>query len=207
MTDQSAQPALNVERLFRTLAEHNVNYVVIGGVAANLHGTSRLTRDCDLVIDQDAHNLQRTIAALGSLRARARSAITNDEQTRTTRPAEANQVQRRHPAELQHSFLNVDTDAGPVDILPHLVIAEHEQLTYRELERSATVIHAQAASESENEVPAVVIKIASIEHLVLAKTYIDRPHDRNDVTELTRIQNYRKLYPTPDPLSRRDLGP
>lgn len=37
-------------QLFRSLAEHQVEYVLVGGVAMNLHGLVRGTDDVDLFI-------------------------------------------------------------------------------------------------------------------------------------------------------------
>lgn len=47
------------------LAEHDVRYVLCGGVAARLHGSDLLTEDLDLVADLDVANLRRLAAALG----------------------------------------------------------------------------------------------------------------------------------------------
>ncbi len=45
--------------LFRTLQKHDVKYVVVGGIAINLHGVERATMDVDLVLAMDEGNLQR----------------------------------------------------------------------------------------------------------------------------------------------------
>lgn len=49
------------ERIFQLLNEHEVHYVVIGGVAVVLHGYPRLTADLDLIIDLDSSNARETI--------------------------------------------------------------------------------------------------------------------------------------------------
>jgi hypothetical protein len=45
--------------LFKALQDDGVRYVVVGGLAVNLHGVSRLTMDVDLVVALDAENLSR----------------------------------------------------------------------------------------------------------------------------------------------------
>jgi len=45
--------------LFKALQDDGVRYVVIGGLAVNLHGVSRLTMDVDLIIALDDENLSR----------------------------------------------------------------------------------------------------------------------------------------------------
>lgn len=61
---------LDAERIFRALAEHEVEYVLIGGLAVQTHGHVRTTNDADLVPAPDPDNLGRLAAALRSLDAR-----------------------------------------------------------------------------------------------------------------------------------------
>lgn len=48
--------------LFRRLEEAEIRYLVVGGIAVNLHGVNRLTHDVDLVIALDAVNLGRFVS-------------------------------------------------------------------------------------------------------------------------------------------------
>ncbi len=66
------QPALHAERLLRTLAEHEVDCVLIGGVAIQAYGHVRTTLDLDLIAAWTPENLRRLAAALGDLQARIR---------------------------------------------------------------------------------------------------------------------------------------
>src|SRR5439155_18762283 len=50
--------------VFASLNRHNVRYVVIGGIAAVLHGVPRATFDLDILIDATADNARRLIEAL-----------------------------------------------------------------------------------------------------------------------------------------------
>jgi hypothetical protein len=63
---------VDLERAIRALAEHEVDFVVIGGFAAIAHGSQRLTQDLDIVIDRRAANSRRLIAALADLEAEYR---------------------------------------------------------------------------------------------------------------------------------------
>lgn len=58
--------------LLRALAEHAVDYVVIGGIAVQVHGHRRTTRDLDVIPNPDPDNLERLAAALVSLEATPR---------------------------------------------------------------------------------------------------------------------------------------
>ena len=61
------------ERILAVLAEHGVDYVMIGGLAAALHGSDMVTTDLDITPASGEDNLERLSAALRSLRARIRS--------------------------------------------------------------------------------------------------------------------------------------
>lgn len=64
--------ALDPQCLFGVLDKHGVEYVLIGGLAAVLHGSTAMTNDADILPARDAKNLERVGAALGELDARLR---------------------------------------------------------------------------------------------------------------------------------------
>lgn len=53
-----------LERLLRALADAGVDCIIVGGVAARAHGSSRLTDDLDIVYDRSPGNLARIVQAL-----------------------------------------------------------------------------------------------------------------------------------------------
>ena len=65
----SATPGTDnrVTRLCRLLNQHRVRYVVAGGVAANLHGSVRATKDIDILVPKDRTNMERLLRALSEL--------------------------------------------------------------------------------------------------------------------------------------------
>lgn len=72
--------------LIEALCHAEVRFVLVGGVAATLHGSARLTQDVDVVYARDERNLNRIVQALGPLRPYLRDApaglpFTLDEQT------------------------------------------------------------------------------------------------------------------------------
>jgi hypothetical protein len=52
------------ERVFRLLNEHDIRYVIVGGIAVILHGSPRLTADLDIIIDLEPMSARRAIEAL-----------------------------------------------------------------------------------------------------------------------------------------------
>lgn len=56
-----------LKEVCRLLDEHGAKYIVVGGVACNLHGLLRATKDIDLLIPCDAENAEAVLDALGEL--------------------------------------------------------------------------------------------------------------------------------------------
>ena len=54
-------------RLLRLLAEHGVAFIIIGGAAAVIHGSSRLTQDLDVAYERSPQNIRRLVQALSDL--------------------------------------------------------------------------------------------------------------------------------------------
>ena len=50
--------------VFRSFEDHEVRYVIVGGIAAILHGVPRATFDLDILIDPTPDNAGRLLAAL-----------------------------------------------------------------------------------------------------------------------------------------------
>ena len=48
----------------RALTEGGVEFILVGGVAATVHGSARLTRDIDVVYRRTPSNIERLVAAL-----------------------------------------------------------------------------------------------------------------------------------------------
>lgn len=54
-------------RVCRLLNRRRARYLVVGGMAANLHGSVRSTKDVDVLIPREPRNAQRVLDALGEL--------------------------------------------------------------------------------------------------------------------------------------------
>lgn len=93
------------EKLLRALVDHEVEFCVIGALAAWLQGSPAATLDLDVMPQRGLDNAERLAEALNSLAARPRGADL--------------------PTELEGAdFLGwkaqgFDTDAGPLDVVPH----------------------------------------------------------------------------------------
>jgi hypothetical protein len=63
-----------IEAPLRLLGEHKVDCVIVGGIAALIHGSLLLTNDVDVCYARDPENLKRLAGALQSVHARLRNA-------------------------------------------------------------------------------------------------------------------------------------
>jgi hypothetical protein len=65
---------LDAQSIVACLKRHGVEYVLIGGLAAVLHGSPQVTFDADICPARDPENLERLAAALREMNARLRAA-------------------------------------------------------------------------------------------------------------------------------------
>jgi hypothetical protein len=68
-------PEFDPVAVLRVLVESEVDFVVIGGIAARLRGAPLLTQDIDITPATDRPNLERLASALEDLEARLRTAL------------------------------------------------------------------------------------------------------------------------------------
>lgn len=62
-----AKPIVDYLEILKTLRSHGVDFVVVGGVCAVLHGAPLATFDLDVLHSREPHNLARLMAALEEL--------------------------------------------------------------------------------------------------------------------------------------------
>lgn len=70
--DLGGRPPLRTEQIVTALDRHGVDYVLIGGLAAVVHGSAVATTDLDLVPAGNRSNLGRLAGALRELEAKMR---------------------------------------------------------------------------------------------------------------------------------------
>jgi hypothetical protein len=90
--------------LLRILAEHGVDFLVVGGVGAILQGATLSTFDLDIVHSTEPANITRLLAALGALQAYYRA-----------QPEKRLHPSQTHLASPGHQLLM--TRFGPLDVL------------------------------------------------------------------------------------------
>jgi hypothetical protein len=146
--------ALQPDCLFAALADAGVDYVLIGGLAAVLHGATAMTNDADIVPAMDRENLVRLSAALTDLDARIRSEAEPD-----------GVVFDPHPDLLAAvAMLNLTTRCGDLDVAVRPAGTEG----YDDLVVRATPFH----------IGGLDIPVAALADIIRSKEAADRPKDR-----------------------------
>jgi hypothetical protein len=154
-------PSFSPGEIFAALHRHEVDYVAIGGIAANAHGSRRLTLDVDIIPAPEDSNYQRLAAALDDLGAPATAV---DESFRELEPRDSVDLARAR-------ILKLATTAGDLDILNAALGAPH----YAELRDRAI----------EVEVRGTPVRIASLDDVIAMKRASGRPRDLRDIADLT----------------------
>ena len=69
MTADSSDPAPvhDTDKIIATLNEYGVDYIVVGGLGARMHGAGRITKDFGYVIKSADQNFDRVVNAMGEL--------------------------------------------------------------------------------------------------------------------------------------------
>jgi hypothetical protein len=151
--------------LLRTLTERGVDFVVIGGIAAVLHGSARVTQDLDVCFATDRGNLDALANALLALDASLAGAP--DDVPFTPDAATLRRVM----------VLTLETIHGRLDVLA----APTGAPPYAELRARA----------DRYDVGGFHVLVAAIEDLIAMKRAGGRPKDVADVAELEAIRDRR----------------
>ena len=156
--------------LLRALVEHDVDFVMVGGLAGTLHGSARVTRDLDVAYSRDTQNLVRLAAMLGSVHATPRGAPAG-------LPFQLDAETLARGANFTFS-----TDHGAFDILGDPAGAPG----YEELHREATIV----------EIAGLPLRVASLDHLVRMKEAAGRPQDKIDAAEYRALSDELRRRPS-----------
>jgi len=154
---------LQPDEIFGCLDRHGVSYVLIGGLAAVLHGSPLPTVDVDICPLQEPDNLDRLAAALEELDARVRAA---DSPEGLAFPREATflgsvqllNLQTRF-GDLDISFLPAGTEGFP-DLTVHAV---------------------------EMNIQGSKVAVAALEDVIRSKEAANRPKDQRTLPVLRRL--------------------
>ena len=147
--------------IIRVLSEQNVDFIVVGGVAANLFGSARLTYDLDLVYSRKESNLRRIVEALKGFNPYLRGAPTG--------------LPFKLDLKTLKNGLNftLTSDLGPIDLLGEIPGAR----CYEEL----------LADSFEINEAGLRFRCVKLARLIELKNAAGRPKDLESIAELKTI--------------------
>ena len=160
-----AWPEFRLGELLRRLVDGEVDFVVIGGIAAIAHGSPQVTQDLDIAYATGEANLERLGSVLVALGTTLRGVtdgvpfVPDGQTLRRTR------------------MLTLDTSEGPLELL-----AEPD---------GAGSYAGLRANAIEATVSGATVRIAGLEDLLAMKKAAGRPKDRVYVEELEAIRRLR----------------
>lgn len=151
------------QEILQVLATHDVHYVLIGGLAATLHGSPHLTQDVDITPERERQNLGRLSAALRDLHAKVRARGLDEP------------LPFSHDAESLGAVgvWNLSTPFGDVDI--SFVPTGTEG--FADLVRSAVTV----------ELGGVQLQVAALADIIRSKQAANRPKDQLTLPTLREI--------------------
>ena len=157
------EPEFKPEEMLRVFAKHSVEFVVIGGFAATIHGSPLVTFDIDITPNPDHANLARLSAALREMNARV---WTQPEPEGLAFDHDADSL-----ADVQ--ILNLITDFGRLDVTS----TPAGTTGYEDLRRDALRIR---IGDTE-------VLVASLADVVRSKQAAGRPKDERALPTLRRM--------------------
>lgn len=147
--------------LLRRLTEQNVDFVLVGGMAAAAHGSLTVTEDVDVCIDFSEESLRRLLTALSGTSPRQRM--------RPDQPPLSNDPS----SYIGFKNLYVICDWGQIDFLGEIIGVG----TFKEI-----VTHAIWM-----DLGGFQCRVMSLEDLILSKKTLGRPKDLRVVSELELV--------------------
>ncbi len=158
----SEHPLLRADTILGALVAAGVDFVVIGGLAAQVHGSPSLTGDVDICHSLDRANLDRLEVALRHL-----SAIRRNLPEAVRAPVDAHALRAG-------DVFTLTTRAGDLDLLAH----PDPGLDFETLSRSASFV----------EILGVPVRVAGLDDLMVMKRAAGRPKDRIELEILGALR-------------------
>ncbi len=155
------------ERMLSTLSEGGVRFILIGGMAAVLHGDVGVTVDIDVVPERTDENIERLAEALRGLGARIRA---EGEPEGLAFDCSAEFFRNLSP----ESIVNTTTEAGDLDV----TFCPSGTSGFTDLQRDA--IDIEAADRLH-------VLVASLEDVIRSKEAASREKDRLALPRLRRL--------------------
>ena len=158
--------------LFKALQTYDINYLLVGGLAINLHGVPRMTMDVDLVIALDADNIAKLEACTKFLGLRPNVPV---------KLADLADAHKRETLYKEKHLIALSL-IGEKPETPTVDIVIHHPLDFKKAYQNKV----------ERNVSGTPIMLASIEDMITLKKVAGRAQDLADNVHLERFLNEKK---------------
>ena len=157
---------IDINRLLQRLCDADIDFVIVGGFAATLHGSSLVTRDLDVCAILSSENVKKLRDALRDLKPAHR--LTSPKLSFMDNPDPGVEVRN----------LYLRTDFGPVDILSSILgVGEFERV------RAASI---------QVDLFERACRVISLDDLIQAKEALGREKDLLAAKELRAVRDMQK---------------
>ncbi|MEA3197419.1 MAG: hypothetical protein QOF32_1471 [Gammaproteobacteria bacterium] len=157
---------IEINRLFQRLCDAEIDFVIVGGFAATLHGSSLVTRDLDVCAILSNENVEKLREALRDL-----------QPTHRLTPQKLSFLDNPDPGvEVRNLYLK--TDLGPVDVLSSILgVGDFDRV------RAASI---------QVELFGRSCRVISLDDLIRAKEALGRDKDLLAAKELRAVRDTQK---------------
>jgi hypothetical protein len=158
-------------KIFKELNKSGVKYLVIGGIAVNLHGYDRLTGDIDIMISFNRENVDRFISFSESLGFKPKV------------PVNIKDIadEKKRKSWIEEKNAKVFTIYNPENMFECIDVMIMEYIDFE-----AAYKNAEYAQAGELRIPLV-----SIDDLIKLKKIAGRERDKTDIRALQTIKELR----------------
>lgn len=173
----ASQRPLDTEAIIAALGAQRVRFVVIGGIAAVLHGWSGATADFDIVPEETTRNLNALGRALRALGAVPYADPARADLASSGKPPEADDFGYTAEGLLRHRVWHLTSAAGSIDIR----FSAEGVGGYAE--------HRPGAGS--REVFGISVSVASLDDIITSKRAVARAKDLRMLPELYELRDQR----------------
>ena len=157
--------------VLQTLSQEGIDFIIVGGVAARLHGSTRLTQDLDIVPRLEAESWKKLIDVISQLNTRPRIPESLE------RIADVSNIRKWM---VEKNMLAVSFRSPRADVEIDLLISESDR--FDELFSRASTVTFDGQ----------IFHVASIDDLIDMKTKAGRDRDLYDIEILKAIKAHRE---------------
>lgn len=159
-------------QFFKELHKHKVRYLVIGGIAVNLHGFGRATGDLDIIVDFSKDNLKKFIDTVKKMGLLPKIPVKLDDLC----------DKNLRDSWIEEKNMKVFSVYNPRDQMELIDILLEYDLDFEKEYKNREI-----AKAGEIEIP-----IISIDGLIKLKKAAGRERDKLDISALEKIEGLKK---------------